>query len=581
LILASSGMILTFLLAVVFTSATSLSSYASTSESTSSQPINGVVMKGAIVSMKQDGNGSLPAPQDYIEDSLKMISRAGLNHVRFVFYWEAYERDPEAFIKEIKSVAHAADKYGLKIIYDNHQWHTSSWLEERATGFPWSLFQDNSKYSRGGGGNTPDKAAKVFWGDWWNRSVKDKQGKDGWTLMAEFLKEIVLAVDNHSSTLGYEILSEPHVHNKGQWSKIGKFNSFITNELRNITSKTIVYSMNVPVDLNSPIKISPKNLAKMAPSSKENIAFKVSVYGVPDGDRYQEKRFDMFLKTSDLTGVPLYIGEWNNVVRTKEGGISKLNPDLSELTKTDAKQILGALKKAGVWGTAFWRWDYQEVDTASFNLASDKNGKLVPTKYLGILEDTVETIYGPSGGTSTSDDAKENNLINELVKTGKFREAEAKELVTKSMQSGTDTAATDTAPATDTTMTSNTDGSVAETRSSNNEDNNTNNQSSNTNTNNPEEYDDLNDLVHDIKNHVVDSDDISLNAFQDSGAYQGADEQTQDCIDLAGKIGDNLIDQEIVRCSEDTNFFQNQIASTDDNNDNDDDNNDNDDDTRN
>ncbi|MGI0033771.1 MAG: hypothetical protein ACRD97_10955, partial [Nitrososphaeraceae archaeon] len=77
MILASSGMILIFLLAVVFTSATSLSSYASTSESTSSQPINGVVMKGAIVSMKQDGNGSLPAPQDYIEDSLKMISRAG------------------------------------------------------------------------------------------------------------------------------------------------------------------------------------------------------------------------------------------------------------------------------------------------------------------------------------------------------------------------------------------------------------------------------------------------------------------------------------------------------------------------
>ena len=161
--------------------------------------------------------------------------------------------------------------------------------------------------------------------------------------------------------LGYEILSEPHVHNKGQWSKIGKFNSFITEELRNITSKTIIYSMNVPIDLNSHINISPKNLAKMAPSNKENIAFKVSVYAVPNGDGYQEKRFDMFLKTSDRAGVPLYIGEWNNVVRTKEGVISKLNPELSELTKTDAKQILGALKKAGVWGTAFWRWDYQEV----------------------------------------------------------------------------------------------------------------------------------------------------------------------------------------------------------------------------
>ena len=559
-------MILIFLLAVVFISATSMGSYASTNELTSKPPINGVVMKGAFVSMKQDDYGSPPAPENYIEDSFKMISEAGLNHVRFVFYWEAYERDPEAFMKEIKSVANAADKYGLKIIYDNHQWHTSSWLEERATGFPWSLFEGNSKYSRGGGGNTLDETAQDFWGDWWDRSIKDKQGKDGWAQMSEFLKQIVLTVDNHSSTIGYEILSEPHVHNKGQWSKIGKFNSFITEELRDITSKTIVYSMNVPIDLNSPINISPKNLAKMAPSNKENIAFKVSVYAVPNGDGYQEKRFDMFLETSDRAGVPLYIGEWNNVVRTKEGVISKLNPELSELTKTDAKQILGALKKAGVWGTAFWRWDYQEVATDSFNLVSYNNGSnLKPTKYLGILEDTVETIYGPAVGKLTLDNAKENNLINALVKTGKLTEDEAKELVTKSMQIGKDTTATiasdtiasDTAQATDTTTTSNTDNSDAETLSFSNEDNNTNNQSSNTNTNNPEDYDDLNELIDNIKNGVVDIDEISLNTFQGSGAYQGADEETQDCIDLAGKIGDNLGDQEIVRCSEDTNFFQN------------------------
>jgi polyhydroxyalkanoate synthesis regulator phasin len=557
-------MILIFLLAVVFISASCLCSYASTSELTSKPPINGVVMKGAIVSMKQDDYGLPSAPENYIENSLKMISEAGLNHVRFVFYWEAYERDSEAFINEIKSVAEAADRYGLKIIYDNHQWHTSSWFEERATGFPWSLFGNNSKYSKGGGGNTPDEEAQEFWGDWWDRSVKDKEGKDGWVQMAEFLKTIVLTVDNHSSTLGYEILSEPHVHNKGQWSKIGKFNSFMTEELRNITSKTIIYSMNVPIDLNSEINISPKNLAKMAPSNKDNVAFKVSVYAVPNGDGYQEKRFDLFLETSDVAGVPLYIGEWNNVVRTKEGAISKLNPELSELTKTDATKILRALKKADVWGTAFWRWDYQEVATDNFNLVSYNNGTLKRTKYLGILEDTVEKVYGPSVGTSILQNAKENNLTNALVKTGKLTEDEAEELVTKSMQIGTDTSARDTEPASDnepasdtTTTASNTDHSNAETLSFTNEDNNTNNQSTNTNTNNPEHYDDLDELIENIKNGDVDIDEISLNTFQDSGAYQGADEVTKDCIDLAGKIGNNLGDQEIVRCSEDTNFFQN------------------------
>ena len=548
----SRVLILSFFLAVVFTSAT-LSSYASTSEPVLNQPINGVVMKGVFVSMKQNDNVSPLAPDNYIEDSLKMISSAGLNHVRFVFYWEAYEKDPEAFMNEIKSVANAADKYGLKIIYDNHQWHTSSWFEEKATGFPWSLLEHNSEYTKGGGGNTHDKGAQEFWADWWDRSVKDNDGKDGWTLMAEFLEKIVLTVDNHSSTIGYEILSEPHVDNQGHWSKIGKFNSFITTQLRNITDKTIVYSMNVPIDLNSHINISPKNLAKMAPSDKENIAFKVSVYAVPDGDGYQEKRFDLFLETSDLTGVPLYIGEWNNVVRTKENGITKLNPDLSELTKTDAKKILDSLKKAGVWGTAFWRWDYQKVDTANFNLVYDKNGKLVPTKYLGILEESVEGVYGSPVDKSTSD-TKESNLVNALAKTGKFTEDEAQEFVSK-MQNGVDDIS-----------------SSGNIKSSNDQANNES-QSSNTNAKKPEQYDNLSELVDDIENHVIDIESIALSAFQDSGAYQGANKEVQDCIDLAGKIGEKLGDQEIVHCSEDVNYFENKLSDTDNSNNVDDTNN--------
>ena len=556
-------------------------------------------MKGAIVNMKQHDNGSPEAPSNYIEDSLKKISGAGLDHARFLFYWEAYERDPKAFMKEIQSVANAGDKYGVKIIYDNHQWHTSSWLEDIGTGFPWSLFQ--GKYSRGGGGNTVDKGAQVFWADWWDRSVKDKQGKDGWRLMADFLKKIVFAVDNHSSTLGYEILSEPHVDKIAQWSKIGKFNSFITSELRNITKKTIVYSMNVPVDLNSPIKISPENLAKMAPSSKENTAFKISVYGVPDRDAYQKERFGMFLKTRDLTGIPLYIGEWNNVVRTRDGGVFKINPGQSQFTETNAEKILGALKKAGVWGTAFWKWDYRDADTTSFNLVSDKSGKLVPTKFFGILKDTVKTIYGSSGSAPTSDvstagsgnptsdvstagsgnptsdvstagsgnptsDNKENSMINELVKTGKFTKGEAKNFLSNTKQNGGGGESDSDATSTSATKTSNTETNTTDapttnnTQSSNSQESN-NTQLSNTNTSNPENYDNLNDLVHDIKIHVVESNDISLTAFKDSGAYQGADQQTQDCIDLAAKIGKNLADQEIVHCSEDPNFYQNLISS--------------------
>lgn len=368
------------------------------------EPINGVAMKGANVSVKQNNYDVPSPPPNYIDDSFRLISEAGLNHVRFLIYWEAYEMNPEAFMKEIQSVAAAGDKWGVKIIYDNHQWHTSSWLERKGTGFPTSVFENNSKYVKGGGGNTPDPAAKLFWTDWWNRSVKDSQGRDAWISMADFLKKIVTEVDNRSSTLGYEILSEPHVNNVDDWPKIGEFNTIIVGELRNITQKTIAYSMNVPVDLKSPINITPENLAKMAPADKQNVVFKISVYGVPDRDAYQKQRFDTFLKTRDLTGIPIYIGEWNNVVRTPgEGGVFKLNPALSDLTEDNADKILQAFKNVGVWGTAFWKWDYRAADTASFNLVLNNNGTLVPTKYYDILKNAVATVYGnTTNNTSTS-----------------------------------------------------------------------------------------------------------------------------------------------------------------------------------
>jgi hypothetical protein len=50
--------------------------------------------------------------------------------------------------------------------------------------------------------------------------------------MAEFLKKIVNSVDNHPSTLGYEILNEPQIHSDNQWKKVGEFNTFMVKELR-------------------------------------------------------------------------------------------------------------------------------------------------------------------------------------------------------------------------------------------------------------------------------------------------------------------------------------------------------------
>jgi hypothetical protein len=363
--------------------------------SSSDNSLVGVAMKGGYVDQKQVRDATKLPPANYYDESFKLIKDAGLNHARFLFYWEAYEKNPEAFMNELEQVANAADKYGINVIYDNHQWHTSSWLEKRGTGFPASLFENNSQqYPMDSGGKEGEEVAKLWWSNFWDGSIKDGQGNDAWTMLADFWKKVVTQLDDHPSTFGYEILSEPHVESSDQWEKIGNFNSFMTDELRSLTDKTIVYSMNVPVDLDGPIQLTPENLAKMAPTNKENVMFKVSVYGIPDRDQYQKQRFDIFLKTRELTGIPLYIGEWNNVVRTQVNGVFTLDPAKSGLDQETTDAMLQAFKNENISGSAYWKWDYQDAPTASFNLILF-NGTSTPTAQTGTITPTAQN------GTST------------------------------------------------------------------------------------------------------------------------------------------------------------------------------------
>ncbi|MGB8172280.1 MAG: cellulase family glycosylhydrolase, partial [Nitrososphaeraceae archaeon] len=219
-------------------------------------PHLGLNMKGYYTGLPQSREGfKNPYPSNYYASSFKAFSKAKIiDHVRYRVYWESYVKNPIEFIKELKHVAKLADRYGIKVIYDNHQFHTSSWLDVGSgTGFPAYLFNDAVLYKQDSGGIPKSAAAEAWWTNWWDRAIKSVNGTDGWRLQAEFLKKIVKTVDKHPSTLGYEILSEPQVHNKNQWTKIGKYNTFMTKELRKLTDKTLIYSMNIPIDLKSPI----------------------------------------------------------------------------------------------------------------------------------------------------------------------------------------------------------------------------------------------------------------------------------------------------------------------------------------
>jgi hypothetical protein len=360
----------------------------------------GVNMLGYYTSLPQTREFKNPFPDNYYDQSYKIIKEGGMNHVRFVYYWESFVKNPIAFINELKFAATLADKYGIKIIYDNHQFHTSSWLNpQRGTGFPSFLFQNNSAYPYGSGGGPKYPSAAAWWTDWWNRVITDTNGTDGWNLQAQFLKKVVSTVDSHPSTVGYEILSEPQVHSADQWEKVGKYNTFMTDEMRQVTKKNLIYSMSIPVDLKSNIGVNATNLAKMAPANKTNTIFKFSIYGLPSPGSYQEERLKMFVSAGNLSGVPVYIGEWNNVARDKvineEGDfVYEINPEASDITPEDTTVILKKFNEIDPYGWAFWYWNFRPHRVENFNLVtSDDNGNLIPTKYFDILKNAVHSVY--------------------------------------------------------------------------------------------------------------------------------------------------------------------------------------------
>ena len=364
----------------------------------------GVNMRGYYTSMPASRDFKFPFPDNYYDTSFKDISKANIvDHVRYRFYWESYVRNSSAFLKEIEDVAKTADKYGIKVVYDNHQFHTSSWLNAgRGTGFPPYFFTDHALYEQDSGGTPKSAVSKTWWTNWWNNAMI-VNGTDGWTLQLDFLKKIVSITDKHPSTLGYEILSEPQVHSQDQWSKIGKYNTFMTDELRKLTNKTIIYSMNIPIDLKSSINVDAANLAKMTPQNKQNVVFKFSLYGIPD-DGYQSDKLQLFENASQIAGVPLYIGEWNNVKRVETYNdhgekIWVIDDVQSDISQADANAIVGKFRDIGIWGLAYWEWSFVPNDTPNFNLVnvtSDKvTGKetMQPTEYFKIIENAYKELF--------------------------------------------------------------------------------------------------------------------------------------------------------------------------------------------
>lgn len=354
-------------------------------------PLIGINMRGYFTNMPEHREIKAPFPSNYYDFSFKTFSDADIDFVRYLLYWESFEKNPISFLNELKSVAETADKYNIKIIYVNDKSRTSSWFDKHSTGFPSFLYKNNPFYKQGSGDNYNDQSlpVKEWWDKWWDKKIVLNNGINGWALQVNFFNHVVHKVNNHQSTLGYEILNDPYIYNSSQWEKIGEYNTFIVNELRKVTQKTIFFDRQVPSSkLYGPIKISAENIAKMAPVNKTNLIFKTTLYNEPQSASFGDK-IQLFSMASKLSKVPICFCEFNlkpipSYAKPSENEI--LNVTISD--KIMEKFFL-KFNQFDAWGWAIWLWTFEKRTNPNYNLIVNENGILKTTK---IFEDYRKTI---------------------------------------------------------------------------------------------------------------------------------------------------------------------------------------------
>ena len=74
------------------------------------------------------------------------------------------------------------------------------------------------------------------------------------------------------------------------------------------------------------------------------------------------------------------------------------------------------------------------------------------------------------------------------------------------------------------------------------------------------DYDSMKKLVQAIQDGKVNDNNINWPKFRTSDIYQNAGNNTQKCLNLAHKVGDNIADNEIVHCSKNNKYFKQKYS---------------------
>jgi Cellulase (glycosyl hydrolase family 5) len=303
-------------------------------------------------------------PCDYVKDSMKILSQAGIRTIRVPFYWESYERSRQEFRNDLSHILEHASINNLQVVLDNHHWETGSWLE-CGLGFPNSVLSVCDH-------------ARDFWFRFWDRTARDTQGRDVWERQVEFLKEVVTLTRDHPAVVAYEILNEPEIWRRQDYSKIKKYNAFMLSQLRPLARSRhkFVISWALPR-----IRVGDDYLYQ-----------RKQIIGLPDlrdliydGHAYppNRSRLRYFRRIVRRLGAQLWMGEFNSGFERGD-----------TLNKRQLFQYIKRFKNARIYGWQLWKFDYRfDCNIPAFNLARiDNNNRIKPTESFYHLAEAISTI---------------------------------------------------------------------------------------------------------------------------------------------------------------------------------------------
>jgi hypothetical protein len=297
----------------------------------------------------EDPNRSeLVAPPPSV--SFPEIKQNGWNLIRMVLHWNDYAANSTEFISNVEEVASYAQQNGLYVVWDLiHQVQASSQYTsggQVGVGFPTFL-------------TAPYATPESFWTAWWSNQTS-YDGKNGWSMALAYDMQIVRAVNNYSSTLGYELVNEPPIWSSTSSSEIASFNlqgmaafnTYIASAIRTYSTKTIIFDRPYlhPDIVPSCILSSPSCLLAVAPQGASNLALDYHQY-----DYFNLTIASEYQQFSLANKIPVFLGEF--------GPCSRSNASCPTSESSVAQGIQEAISTAHSDGWAWCYWGWREGQT--------------------------------------------------------------------------------------------------------------------------------------------------------------------------------------------------------------------------